>query len=57
MHIQTWQAGDKWNKGLFIDYSSFDFVSGSQQYPGESGNTHERSGGHKGWKEGVRDCF
>lgn len=31
-------------------------LSGPKQYPGVSGNTHEWSGGCKGWKEGVRKC-
>lgn len=35
----------------------FLFLSGSQQHPGEPGDTHEWSGGCKGWEEGVRKSF
>lgn len=30
---------------IALVFDFFSFLSGSQQHPGESGNTHERSGG------------
>jgi len=50
----TWSFVERiiswWLQFYFILF----YLSGSQQYPGVSGNTHERSGGCKRWKEGVR---
>lgn len=54
-HAGIGNVGDEWS--LLITKILIFFLSGSQQYPGESGDTHEWSGGCKGWKEGVRNCL
>lgn len=55
MHSVTIPMKETRGKDYLLITLSLMYLSGSQQYPGESGNTHERSGRCKGWKEGVRE--